>query len=95
MNTEFGITHVGLQEEKQVTHTQTHNKNNTTRHTTRQEQHHKRLHEEPLPALNNDRRWRGDGAYHLEKASGDEWFRSKQHPLYRDTCVPSTAHPRR
>ena len=40
--------------EKQVTHTNT-----------RQEQHHKRPHEGPPLSLNNDRRWRDDGAYHL------------------------------
>jgi len=52
-------------------HTQPHNKNNTTHHMTRQEQHHKRPHEEPpTPALNNDRRWRGDGAYHLPHPGG-------------------------
>ena len=34
-----------------------------TQHRRRQEQHHKRLHKEaPPPALQNDRRWRGDGA---------------------------------
>jgi len=40
--------------EKQVTHTRT-------------EQHHKRTYD-PLPnTLQNDRRWRGDGAYHLPR----------------------------
>ena len=37
---------------------------------TRPEQHHKRPHEEPLPSLNTDRRWRGDGARHLPHQGG-------------------------
>jgi len=45
--------------EKQVTHTNT-----------RHEQHHKRPHEEPHPSLNSDRRWRGDGAFHLPHPGG-------------------------
>jgi len=45
--------------EKQATHAHT---TRTTPHNTRQEQHHKRPHKEPPQSLNNDRRWRGDGA---------------------------------
>jgi len=41
-----------LYEEKLVTQTNT-----------RQEQHHKRSQEEPPPSLDNDQRWRGDGAW--------------------------------
>jgi len=37
---------------------------------TRHEQHHKRPHEEPPPSLNNDRRWRSDGAYTLPHPGG-------------------------
>jgi len=38
--------------------------------------HHKRPYEEPPRSLNNDRRWRGDGAYHLPHPGG--WPRLKK-----------------
>jgi len=53
---------------RETDHTPTHNKNTPTQHTTRREQHHKRPYDEPpLPHFNNDRRWHGDGAYHLPR----------------------------
>jgi len=52
--------------ERNRSHTQTHNKNNTTHDTTRTTTTTTNDHtKKPPPALNNDRRWRGDGAYHL------------------------------
>jgi len=48
-------------QEKQVTHTNT-----------RPEQDHKRPHAEPPLSLNNDRRWRGDGAYNASLVRSEE-----------------------
>jgi len=79
-----------LREEKQVTHTNTQQE----QHTTRQEQHHKRPHEEPSPpALNNDRRWRGDGAYHRHVLP---FFVRRLPRSRRDRCrVPTRRRARR
>ena len=43
------------------------NRSQVTHTNTRHEQHHTRPNEEPPPSLNNDRRWRCDGAYHLTR----------------------------
>ena len=62
-------------------HTQTHNKNNTQHHTTRTTpQQHNTRHDKNnttndhtkkhVLTLNNDPRWRGDGAYHLPHSGG-------------------------
>jgi len=68
---------------KNRSHTQSHNKNNTTQHTTRTTpQQHNTRHDKNNttnyhmknhpPALNNDRRWRGDDAYYLTHPGGEE-----------------------
>jgi len=64
--TSYSWTRAGgkrLKEEKQVTHTNTqHEQQNTRQDKTNTTNNHTKNHR---PALHNDRRWRGDGAYHL------------------------------
>jgi len=59
---ECEVSRRGVQEtckKSNRSHTQTHDKNNTTNDHTKNH-----------PPLNNDRRWRGNGAYHLPHPGG-------------------------
>ena len=64
------------------------NRSHTHKHTTRTTPHNTRHdknsttndHTNPPPALNNDRRWRADGAYHLTHPGGCL-------PIYRYVCM--------